>query len=240
MFLSKLVLNARHRAVRRDLADCHEMHRTLLSAFPQADSAAARDEFGLLYRVDAESRSGQIAVIVQSRLSPDWRRLPAGYLLDVGDNPACKTVDDKYTALRVGQRLVFRLRANPTRKIDTKTRADGTKSNGKRVELRKQEDLLAWLLRKADKSGFHVNSVRIDRDVPNLLLIPEGKATGWRADEKIGETPVRKKKLTFNSVLFEGELTVEDAELFRSALQNGIGSAKAYGFGLLSIGPVGG
>ena len=44
-------------------------------------------------------------------------------------------------------------------------------------------------------------------------------------------------RLTFASVLFEGVLEVTDAERFRQALEQGIGSAKAYGFGLLSIAP---
>ena len=41
--------------------------------------------------------------------------------------------------------------------------------------------------------------------------------------------------MSFGSVLFEGELIVTDVEAFRAALVKGIGSGKAYGFGLLSI-----
>jgi CRISPR system Cascade subunit CasE len=36
-------------------------------------------------------------------------------------------------------------------------------------------------------------------------------------------------------VLFSGRLEVTDAALFRDALAKGIGSGKAFGFGLLSI-----
>jgi CRISPR system Cascade subunit CasE len=36
-------------------------------------------------------------------------------------------------------------------------------------------------------------------------------------------------------VQFEGDLEVTDAAAFRAALAQGIGSGKAYGFGLLSI-----
>jgi CRISPR system Cascade subunit CasE len=41
--------------------------------------------------------------------------------------------------------------------------------------------------------------------------------------------------MSFGSVLFEGELIVTDVKAFREALMQGIGSGKAYGFGLLSI-----
>jgi CRISPR system Cascade subunit CasE len=43
--------------------------------------------------------------------------------------------------------------------------------------------------------------------------------------------------MTFGSVLFEGVLQVTDPDGFRETLATGIGSGKAYGFGLLSIAP---
>ncbi len=39
MYLSRLILNPRSRAVRRDLADCHSMHRTVMSGFPNVEAA---------------------------------------------------------------------------------------------------------------------------------------------------------------------------------------------------------
>jgi CRISPR system Cascade subunit CasE len=41
-------------------------------------------------------------------------------------------------------------------------------------------------------------------------------------------------------VLYEGELEVTDTAAFRQALEKGIGSGKAYGFGLLSVAPASG
>jgi CRISPR system Cascade subunit CasE len=41
--------------------------------------------------------------------------------------------------------------------------------------------------------------------------------------------------LRFGAVLFEGRLEVTDRELFLTALREGIGSGKAFGFGLLSV-----
>lgn len=59
-------------------------------------------------------------------------------MLDAGgqhQNPACRCLDVPYQSLGTGAALVFRLRANPTRKIDTKTGPDGQRNNGQRVEL---------------------------------------------------------------------------------------------------------
>ncbi len=48
---------------------------------------------------------------------------------------------------------------------------------------------------------------------------------------------MRPARLTFASVLFDGDLVVLDKMLFLEALSGGIGTGKAYGFGLLSIAP---
>ena len=43
------------------------------------------------------------------------------------------------------------------------------------------------------------------------------------------------QRLSFGSVVFDGRLEVTDADSFREVLANGIGSGKAFGFGLLSV-----
>ena len=40
------------------------------------------------------------------------------------------------------------------------------------------------------------------------------------------------------AVEFQGVLTVTDAELFRRTFTTGIGTAKAFGFGLLALAPL--
>lgn len=45
----------------------------------------------------------------------------------------------------------------------------------------------------------------------------------------------RKAAIRVQPVLFEGRLEVTDVERFRDAIRSGIGPAKAYGCGLLSL-----
>jgi CRISPR system Cascade subunit CasE len=125
--------------------------------------------------------------------------------------------------------LRFRLRANPTRRVSQKCSSEKSSGHGKRVELNKEEDQIEWLKRKAENAGFQLLAVRINPDAPNVRALPEDKSRGWRNREG------RKQGLTFGSVLFEGKLAITDAERFQATLANGIGSGKAYGFGLLSI-----
>jgi len=236
MHLSRLVLNPRSRAVRNDLSDCRSLHRTILSAFPQAqkEQGGARAEFGLLFRADAEPRSGRITLLVQSSVEPDWSRAPKDYLLDdFGelDNPAVKRIDEVYDALGKGARLRFRLRANPTKRLPLLIENRVGKERGKRVEIFREEDQLAWLARKAGEHGFRLLAARINPKVLNARANPESKVIGWRDRSR--------PPMKFGSALFDGELEIADAEKFRQTLAGGIGSGKAYGFGLLSIAPIG-
>lgn len=229
MYLSKLVLNLRDRQVRRDLADCQELHRTLLRAFPDGitgDATGARARCGLLYRVEVDRTSRAVAVLVQSAVEPDWSRLPTGYVTTW----ACKFIA-AYEAITRGMRLRFRLRANPTRRIARARDVEEARWVGKRVQLFREEDQLAWLARKGQLHGFRLIQVRAvaDQPVSAVQVAPEGVITGRRTNG--GQV----HPLTFGAVLFEGELEVTDADAFRAALVHGVGPAKAYGFGLLSV-----
>jgi CRISPR system Cascade subunit CasE len=222
IWLSRLELNPRSRAVRSDLGDCNGLHRTIMKLFPEVDQISARNALGVLYRLE-QDREAKIRVLLQSLHRPDFTRLPEGYL---ETPPKSKTLESIDVLLQPGRKLLFRLRANPTRAIDTKTRPDGTKSNGKRVELRGEEACMGWLHRKAGQHGFRILACRMDAGSPDPRRV-NGKVEGHK-----GGSPI-----TVASVLFDGILEVVDAALLREALQTGIGRAKSYGQGLLSLAP---
>lgn len=205
MYLSRLILNSRSRAVQRDLASPYDLHRTVMSGFPKNLN---KHEERVLYRLDQMDGGNQLVLLVQSYLEPDWTRLDSMYLAQSSeDNPGVKQLELQPIA---GQRFAFRLRANPTRRLGSRAGDD----KGKRVGLYAVDEQIQWLNRKAKGSGFIVESV-----------LPTQQ---HRADD-------RKRDLKFLSVRFDGILQVTDAALFALALTNGIGSGKAFGFGLLSV-----
>lgn len=232
IYLSRLVPNTRSREARRDLADCVAMHRTLMKAFPDglSSNGAARAEAGLLYRVEGNP-DGAVALLVQSALPPRWTHLPPSWL-QPNLVPQVKEITEALGQISSGSILRFKLVANPTRKIGTKTGADGRKNNGKRVELRGEEEWLAWLERKAEQSGFRLKAVYASAYVPDVQSGRDLKSTGL-AKQPSGSS----SRLTFSGVAFEGRLEVLDTALFHAALQAGVGPGKAYGYGLLSLAP---
>jgi CRISPR system Cascade subunit CasE len=184
-------------------------------------------------------QTDRVSLLVQSRVQPNWDALPLLYLLETGaerTNSDWKQIDLMLQGLKQGMRLTFRLRANPTRRVSARSAADDQQWHGKRVDLRREADQIEWLRRKGDAGGFKLLSVRVASSVPNLRIIPENKTIGWRLEKERPEQE-SKARLTFGSVVFEGELEITDADLLRRALERGIGPGKAYGFGLLSLAP---
>ena len=208
MYLSRLILNPRHRQVQRELADPYQLHRTIMAAFPDDLPPEER----VLFRVDGDR--GAPALLVQSQGEPDWEHLGApgdrSYLRpSSAPNPAVKRLS---LDLARGQHLRFRLRANPT-----------VKRAGKRQGLYRLEEQLAWIRRKAHLSGFGVVEVWPTQEGKDTALIHGGTQT---------------HHVTLLAVRYDGILTVRDPDRLAAAVRDGIGPAKGLGFGLLSLAPV--
>jgi len=215
MYYCLLTLNPRSRQVQREIAVPYEMHRTLLNAFPAGKVGVERTDpeaADVLFRLD-DHADGLLTVLVQSRAEPDWSGLNPGYLLEA---PQVKQRD---LSVQTGQLLSFRLRANPTKRLSA-----GTSNTGKRVGIYDEEDQLAWLARKGEQHGFRVLQAQVSRD-------------GKIASEKAIAGDGRVHKLELLSVQFDGVLQVTDSVKLVAAVETGIGSAKGFGFGLLSLAP---
>lgn len=216
MYLSRLILNPGSRQVHREIANSYQMHRTVMSAF----SDKLSDDERVLFRLETHPHSREITLLVQSLYRPDWSSLQRSRYLLAPDpfdpiyNPAIKTFDPQ---LHPGQLCHFRLRANPT----VKKKQDG-KLQGRRVGLYREEKQMKWLARKARQNGFRIISA---------YLNDHGLQHGWISR---GE---KRQHLRMLVVQFDGVLQVINPELLRRSLAQGIGSAKAFGCGLLSLAP---
>lgn len=236
MYLSRLILDTRQRRVRRDIGDAQQLHRTVLAAFPQAPGgASAREHFGVLYRVEPVGDTPAFArLLVQSSAPPDWVHLSEevlGPVFDGRGNPAVRRVDEEYARLEVGARLIFRLRANPTRRLSDRTPGREDRLLGKRVALLRETEQLEWLARKGAQHGFRLLATELSPEVAAVQASTQATERGRRPARE----GVAAMGLCFGAVLFNGRLEVTDAEQFRAVLARGIGSGKAFGFGLLSI-----
>jgi len=212
----------------RWLANRHHVHQRLSMAFPDEGSSIAaagygvkRDEGGFLFRIEENHTVARL--IVRSRLLPDWGRSfnDAGWLFE-GAIPAPRMLD--VATIEAGSHWFFQLEANPT----VKRKVEGRK-NGRRDACVTPEEQLNWFHRKAIDGGFKVMAQK-DDPVRSAPFVTIGSADVQHARRRKDQ-----RTLSHYSIYFEGVLHVTDAEKFAGTLASGIGSAKAFGFGLLSI-----
>jgi len=208
LYLSKVIFDAHDRLARADLASPYEMHRTLMNAF--ADGSTT-EQTRLLFRVEPSVGDGfEATVLAQALVLPDWSFLE--HKPGVRLAPPVKVFDPPFAA---GQTFRFRLRANP---VVSRMSSPGAHERGKRLGLIGEDAQRGWLQRHGERGGFAVESVRITQ---------EGNILCTRGEHRTSHA----------SALFDGLLRVTDAAALRRALSLGIGPAKAFGFGLLSLAP---
>lgn len=185
----------------------------------------SRDENGgFLYRVDPRPGSHTAVILVQSALKPNWDYAfhNAGHLL------AAPPESKQYVpTVTKADKFRFRLLANPVRKICKKSKErDGTPFNEKWYKKRVpvgHDQLEDWLLKRAGQAGFSLEGDHLSVQPSYVYANKGAKAeTGRR----------------YRSALYDGILKVTDSKSFKNAIISGIGPAKAFGFGLLSVRPI--
>lgn len=106
----------------------------------------------------------------------------------------------------------FQLKANPSMRRCADRR---------RIGIYGEEKLHSWITRKAEQNGFAI--------INNSLII----------GNPIDVTFIRNKKRGKHvSVDFQGGLEVTDKTAFKEAFTKGIGSAKSFGYGMLTLQPL--
>ena len=221
MRLFRIHLNPRCKEARRDLADPYQLHATLCRAFFPQETPCPPGS--LLWRLEPETdAAGRARVLIQSRETPDWSRIPVSDWL-AQDEPGKLLAFD---AVQAGQSFRFRLRANPCKSVA-----------GKRQGLVHPDAQRAWLARKGEQHGFALP----ESATPDYFDFMQSPQACAYPDVRVShESLLTGRQHSGNtirvySVLFEGRLTVSDTDLFKSALVSGIGHGKALGLGLLSI-----
>lgn len=212
LYLSRICLNPLHAPALKLAASPEQLHRTLYALVPETSSQIERP---LLFRVDT-GEQGPV-VLIQSAVPLAWDALeiaPRSLL----QPPETKEFDCHPLA---GQRMSFRLFTRPSvrKSGDFGAKPNGKRKPGPRSDCRDDEQRLEWLRRKGRESGFVVETVGL-----SLVSLPAIKA------ERAGPD-----RISFTAVRFDGVLVVSDPEMLKEAVRKGIGTQKAFGFGLLSL-----
>lgn len=260
MYLTRFRFNTARPGARRLLSSPQSLHAGVMSSFPGLlptglDSPGTLDTGAprVLWRLDHNARA-EVLLYVVSPGRPDLTHLveQAGWPAAALDpeTPGWQTRPyapflDRLTA---GDTWAFRLTANPVHHI---RRKDGEPT--KRTAHLTPAHQMGWLLdtgRQA-RAGF-----RITEKAHDARLLPAG--TTHQKREHHGDTyelTVRdQRSLSFTkssdnksvskrgpvslvTVTFDGRLEITDPQALRRTLTQGLGKAKAYGCGLMTLAP---
>lgn len=217
MFLTRFQVNPARRGARKLLSSPQAMHAAVRSGF--SDPADyERPGSRTLWRLDTPA-TATVYLYLVSPGRPDLTHLveQAGWPTTAAWDT--RAYDPLLESLRPGQRWAFRLTANPVHNGRKTAEAKETQRFGL-LRVQEQE---RWLLQRAARCGFSVATQQDGQ--PNLRLHQRNTQSF-----KHGMKPV-----TLTTVTYDGVLEVTDGDAFRAALISGIGHAKAYGCGLLTL-----
>ena len=218
MYLSRIAINKQLRKSRQALAFPEIMHAAVMSSFPPGSTnEAGGGKPRVLWRTDHVGE--QIWLYVLGEAKPDFQHIVEQFgWRDSEQLWETKEYDGFLDRLSNGQKWHFRLHANPVHTFEGKIAAH--------VSLEHQKQ---WLRERAEKNGFSFQQIKIENvshDAFNVI---------YRDTIRFKKQPTDKTYVTLSVATFEGGLIVEDAGVLKQALYSGIGKAKAYGCGLLTL-----
>lgn len=222
MFLTRVQLNSARAGTRKLLSSPQVGHAAVMAAFPPAPASG---NGRVLWRIDR--RDTEIALYVVSPTEPDFTHVVEQAGWPTTTAWATRKYQPLLDNLTHGQQWHFRLTANPVRSaMDRTTEAPLTR--GKRTGLT-ADDQMSWLQGRANDNGFRLGTCRSPQgDIPDATVTHRSTLRFRRGPATV----------TLSTATYEGILIVTDPLKLQAALVNGIGRAKGYGCGLLTLAPI--
>ncbi|WP_326557198.1 type I-E CRISPR-associated protein Cas6/Cse3/CasE [Micromonospora sp. NBC_01796] len=217
MFLTRFQINPARRGARKVLSSPQAMHAAVRAAFA-APEDYEREGTRTLWRLDAPTPA-TVHLYLLSPGKPDLTHLVEQAGWPTTETWVTRDYDSLLSSLDAGQDWAFRLTANPSHNGRKTADAKETQRFG---YLREQEQV-AWLANRVARHGFTLITQR--DGLPNLRLHHRQTQTFKRGMAQV----------TLTTVTYDGILQISDANAFRQALTRGIGHAKAYGCGLITL-----
>lgn len=208
MILTRTYLNARRQGARKLLASPHAMHAAVLSSFPPGVRVGRP-----LWRIDTDDPL-RPALYLLSEERPDLTHVEeqAGWPSSPTTHSA--SCEPLFDSLRNGQTWAFRLKANPTHRAQIRDRSRIVAH----VTVAQQ---IEWLAKRSEGLGIQITQAA----TPTFDVVAR-EMLRFRRDSAT---------VTLGVATFEGRLVVSDREALIAAMRTGVGRAKAYGCGLMTL-----
>lgn len=229
MYISRVPLNMARYSTRRLVSSPYRLHAAVEASFPP-DSPRTDDRGGrILWRLDQSGQGESLWLYVVSPERPDFTAIEEQAGWPMNGSWQTRDYSPLLQRIAVGQKWQFRLRANPVRKVSVDRGRNPRPSligkNEGEVTVAYQ---MKWLITRAKRNGFALLENAMTPGVPDCLI----------SQRRLEHFRRKGATVTLRTCEFDGTLEVIDSEAFRSLLVSGIGRARGFGCGLLTVAPI--
>lgn len=219
MYLTRFRINPARRGARKLLGSPHAMHAAVRAAFARPEDHE-RGSVRTLWRLDTPAPA-TVHLYIVSPGEPDLTHLVEQAGWPTTDTWATRSYGTLLDSLACGQQWAFRLTANP---VHSGRKTADSKETQRFGYIREAEQA-HWLTKRSSQHGF---SIATQSDgAPNLTIHQRRNSTFKRGNGNV----------TLITATYDGLLEITDTEAFRRTLTSGLGHAKAYGCGLMTLAP---
>ncbi len=237
MYLTRFRVNTARREAKRLLSSPNRLHGAVNMAFAQSPTQKTEGP-RVLWRLD-QDHPAQTNLFIVSPSRPDLTHLVEQAGWPASDTPGWTTFSyqEFLDALAEGDTWGFRLTANPVHYVRRDRDAPGAPT--KRTAHLTPRHQMQWLLTRQEQAGFEITcksaeNRMTEQDMYELNVHDRRPLQFRRRTEESSDG----QDVRFVKVTFEGRLKITDLARFQRTLTHGLGKAKAYGCGLMTLAPV--
>jgi CRISPR system Cascade subunit CasE len=235
--LSRIWLNPLRSGGQGLLSSPQRLHAAILGGFPDLTPTDR-----VLWRLET-TNPHRPTLLILGKGHPDWTHLveQAGWPSSDANQVRVADYDPLLEQVVYGREFRFKITANPVQAVRPPTPGpDGRYGRYARVGHRTEAHQRRWFLERTDRWGFTVASATPPLPAPGLQgdLEPFDTVRVTHRQRHSFSKSDAGKRVVLQTATFEGQLTVTNATALRASLLDGIGPAKAYGCGLLTLAPL--
>ena len=223
MYLSRVEIDFDNRMKTRKLTHLGAYHDWVERSFPEDFELGNRTR--KLWRIDRLNDKYYLLIVSENKpviVSEDNPEKEGLERYGGSGTGQVKDYDKFLNSIKTGGKMRFRVKLNTVKSDSQEGKKAGLK-RGRLFPIVNQEELVRFLIDRSKKNGF-----KVEED--DFVVVEKGF-------EKLQKKNM--KPLDLAMATYEGNLVVTDEEKFIKTLTEGIGKKKAYGFGMMTVIPIG-
>lgn len=231
-YLSRIFLSPMRRGTQQLLRNPQRLHAAVLAGVPEQPVCQR-----VLWRLEPDT-ARRATLLVLTQTLPSWAGLveQAGWPDSEQPQAETRNLETLLARVETGREFAVRVRANPVQALRTpikpsdaqSARLKAPRARGVLVAHRTAQQQSDWFRDRLPCWGFEV--LPTGAGDPDLRLVDRATLR-FSVRDKPGQ-------ITLETAMVDARVRITNAGLARSSLTGGVGRARAYGCGLLTLAPL--